>query len=214
MRRLTALVSLFALLPLLSGCAAPDPPQAAEPAGGQAQFPAEYEVVFRLEAFQGEERTSYSRFAAARTARGFYYAASTGERCLFLKEGDDAYAYYIWDPGAGRLVQNQGTVFSGQVLAGFQRSLLHLDLLAADVAGLTEDGTAAVAGRTCRIYRGAEAAGPQFQRRRICCLDAETGLALSQTTQYVSRGSQPFTYLLTCERFSTQDVSLPEPAAP
>ena len=206
------LLPLLLLCLLLSACAArPSPAARAVSLAGRSlpALPEEYDLSFRLEAFQGEERTSYSRVTAVRTADGFSYADSTGTRCLFLRQGADAYAFYIWDSAAGAMVPNEGAVFSGDVLAGFQDSLLHLDLLCQDVSGLEAAGTASVAGRPCRIYRGAGPAGDAFTCRRTYCIDQETGLALSYTISYLQGGRERFTYRLTCDRLVTQGVRLP-----
>lgn len=215
MKRLTAL--LLSLLALLSGCAGgSDVPQVRTdletPARLLAQFPPSYEISFRLEAFQGEQRSSYSHFTAVQTADGFYYAASTGEHYLFLREAADAYGFYIWDEAAGRMSAKQNVQVSKCVLEGFQDTLLHLGLLVCDREGLTEVGEASVAGRPCRIYEGAGTAGDRFYCQQTYYIDQATGLSLFHTIRYTDQTGRTFCYQMTCERFSTQQVELPETA--
>ena len=215
MKRLFPL--LLCLLSLLSGCAGDTVP--AEEKSSPllttqivAQFPPAYDLSVRMEAFQGDQRTSYSHFSAVRTADGFYYAASTGEHYLFLRQDDEAYAFFLWDESAGKMVPNQGLLFSETVLEGFQDSLLHLGLLIHDTDGLAEGGTATVAGRSCRIFQGEGSAGDQFSCRQCYYIDEATGLTLFHSIQCRDQAGRTFSYLLTCETFATQGVELPEPA--
>ena len=215
MKRLCFLT--LCLLLLLAGCSQPKTEGAAaqqeEPATLTAQalslFPPSYDLSFRLEAFQGEERTSYSHITAIQTSDGFYYASSTGERYLFLRMDSDAYAFYLWDEATGTMVANQNLTFSRAVLEGFQDSILHLGLLVHDVSNLDETGTANIAGRPCQVYEGSDTAGDQFHCRRTYYIDQETGLTLSHSIQYTDQTGRAFTYLLTCEHFSTQQATLP-----
>ena len=213
MKRLLPL--LLCLSVLLSGCArecaAPAPQKEASASLPlSSRFPPSYDLTFRLEAFQGEERTSYSQITAVQTADGFYYADSTGERYLFLRQGDAGYALLLWNPAAGQMTAQQDLLLSPSALEGFQDSLLHLGLLVCDPAGLTSAGTDQVAGRPCRVYRGGGPAGDLFFRRETCCIDQATGLTLSRSVRYTDQAGRTFTYLLTCERLSTEDVALPQ----
>lgn len=213
MKRLLPL--LLCLCVLLSGCAggrAAPAPQKGIPARASllSRFPASYDLTFRLEAFQGDIRTSYSQITAVQTADGFYYAASTGERYLFLRQETGAYALLLWDPAAEEMTARQDLLLSASALAGFQDALLHLGLLVCGSAGLTESGIAQIAGRPCRIYQGSSPAGDSFFRRETCWIDQATGLTLSRSVQYTDRAGRTFTYLLTCEHLSTEDVALPE----
>ena len=199
------LLSLALCLLLLAGCAAaPKLPSAAGPL--QPEFPPSYSLQAQLEAFRGEERTSRTCFEAVQTAQGFYYADSTGQRYLFLLEGADAYALYLWDR-EGTLTASAASPISRQALAGFQAALLDLGLLARDTGGLSQAGAGSVAGRPCRVYAGRDSA-----QRQTCLVDEETGLALAYCLQYDGADGQTYTYRLTCRRFTTGDVQLPAAA--
>ena len=209
MKRL--LCALFTLAALLSACAGAAPSRAVSRplrVPGAPELPPAYSLSARLEAFRGEEQTSCIRFSAVRTDSGLSYAASTGERYLFLRQGEDAYALYIWDSAAGAMVPNQDTVLSARALAGFQRALLPLDLLLADTQGLARTGEAVMAGRPCQVFTGADSAGDAFSRRQTCWVDQETGLALFRRVQYLDQAGQTFIYQFTCEAFSTSPGAL------
>ena len=142
------LLSLALCLLLLVGCAAaPKLPSAAGPL--PPEFPPAYSLQAQLEAFRGEERTSRTCFEAVQTAQGFYYADSTGQRYLFLLEGADAYALYLWDR-EGALTPSAAAPFTRQALeAEFNDAYFYLteegfvfyfqpDTLAPYAAGLLE----------------------------------------------------------------------------
>ena len=212
------LLPLLCVLFVLSGCAAApaqpggDTSSAVRPDQLPARFPPAYDLSFSLEAFQGERRSSYSYIRAIRSDDGFYYAASTGEAYLFRRQGSDTYVLYLWDEPAGEMAPSQALSFSEEMLAGFQRSLLHLELLVRDISSLSPAGEGAVAGRPCQIYAGTAPAGAQFSCQETCCIDTATGLALSYTTRYQDQAGRTFTYRLICERFVTEGVELPEAA--
>ena len=197
------LLSLALCLLLLAGCAAPpELPSAAGPL--PPEFPPSYSLQAQLEAFRGEERTSRTCFEAVQTAQGFYYADSTGQRYLFLLEGADAYALYLWDR-EGALTPSAAAPFTRQALAGFQETLLDLGLLARDTGSLAQTGAGSVAGRPCQRYAGWDGA-----QRQTCLVDRETGLALAYCVQYDGADGQTYTYRFTCGRFATGDVQLPD----
>ena len=191
---------------LLSGCA-PAETRAPAAVSSPPGFPAVYSLSAQLDAFRGEELTSRLCFEAVQTPQGFYYAASTGERYLFLLEGPDAYALYIWDRG-GRLTPNGDTVLTRQALAGFQNTLLDLGLLERGAGELLPAGNATVAGRSCQVYAAGEDG-----LRQTCSVDRETGLALAHTAQYAGPGGETYTYQFICQRFATEGVQLPAAAA-
>ena len=208
---------LLCILVLLAGCAAApaaDDSQipAASPARLLSLFPPSYDLSFRLEAFQGKSRTSYSHIRAVQADSGFYYASSAGEYYLFLRDGPDSYVLRRWDDPAGGSSPGRTLSFSEEMLSDFQDSLLHLGLLVRDVSALPQTGECTVASRHCRIYEGTAPAGDQFSCRQICCIDTATGLALAYTIQYRDQSGRTFTYRLTCERFVTEEVALPIPA--
>ena len=212
--RVRALAALCLTL-LLAGCAAApqaEPPVRLAAALPTPAFPAEYALTFRLDAYQGEERTSSHRFTAIRTETGFYCADSTGVCYLFLRQPSGLYRLYIRHPVSGELAANGEVLLTRAGAERLQDLLCGLGILVRNTAGLTETSQAKVRGRPCHILQSQETAAGQTVCRRIYCIDGETGLALQQSIHYGGTGGTILSYILTCEEFRTSGVTLPEVA--
>lgn len=173
-------------------------------------FPEEYKLVFRLEAYDGEEQTSCIRFTAIRTKEGFYCANSAGESCLFLFQSPGLYHLYALQPASGELVSNEGVLLTPAGAEHLQSLLCDLELLVRDTSGLTETSLAKVKGRPCHILQGQQSTSGPYICRRMYCIDGETGLALQQSIHYDANGGRTLSYIVTCEVFQTSGVQLPE----
>ena len=193
LRILTALC----LAALLSGCTGTAPPTA-------AQFPQEYALVFRLDAYVGEVLTSSHQFTAVRTAQGLYRADSAGPCCLFLRQGEGQYALYTRHPGSGRMEQNPDVLLSEAAARQLGDLVCPLALLCRDTGGLEAAGRGQAAGRDCLVFRSGSGPG-----QRTYWVDLDTGLALRQAIFLPDGAGTLHTYIITCQMLRTAGIILP-----
>lgn len=202
MSRLIACLS--AVLLLLCACAG-ETPEAAAPA-----LPESCRVVFRMESYEGETRTSHQVVTVVQSAEGVYYDAGGGEEFLFRRESAETYTMYIRSQVYGAFTVSPGQVVGREKVDRFAAGVLHVGLLRQDTAGLTPAGEGAAAGRPCAVYEGAGPAGEAYQRTTRLLVDRETGLVLGQWLRYTHRETGEETeYVMICELFETGPVALP-----
>ena len=194
----------------LSGCTPAAEEEAVSAAAmGMHSLPESYAVTCCLEAWQGDDLISSSRFTAARNGVGFYCRTSRGGEYLFLAEGEGLYGFYGRD-GEGDFVRNDVPPLSEAALEELQRDLLHLDLLAEDMAGRTFAGEESFLDRPCQVYTLEREAGAGYRYQGRWWADRETGLVLQSRQTYLrEEDGTSFQYVMRCESLTLEAVALP-----
>ncbi len=200
MRRLTA--CLLAVLLLLCACAG-------EGAAKPAALPESCRFVYRMESYEGAERTSHQVVTVVQSGDGVYYSAG-GAEFLFRRESAESYTMYIRSQVYGTFTVSPGELVGREKVERFASGVLHIGLLCQDTEGLTPAGEDTAAGRVCTVYEGAGPAGTEYQRAVRLLVDQETGLVLGQWLRYTHRETGAETvYVMICELFEIGPVSLP-----
>jgi len=173
-------------------------------------LPPSYRIVYRMESYEGTERTSHAVLTAARSEEGFYYDAGDGAEFLFLEESADTYTMYIRSEANGIFSVSPGELVGREKVEQFAAGVLYVGLLTQDTAGLALTGEGKAAGRDCFVYEGARAAGQEYTLRIRLLIDRETGVTLGHRLCYTHRVTGAETvYVMVCELFETGAVSLP-----
>lgn len=202
MRRLA--LCLLLTLPLLCACAGEAPP-AREPA-----LPENCRVVYRVESYEGETRTSHTVVTVVQSADGVYYNPGDGAEFLFRRETAETYTMYIRSRVYNTFTVSPGEVVGREKVERFAAGVLHINLLTQDTAGLVPAGEGSAAGRLCTVYEGAGPAGTEYQRHTRLLVDQETGLVLGQWLRYIHQETGAETeYVMICELFETGSAVLP-----
>ena len=202
-----ALKRLLVCLPLallfLCACAGETPEET-------AALPESCRLVYRMESYQGEERTSHQVVTVVQNAAGVYYSSGDGSEFLFRRESPETYTLYIRSQVHGAFTVSPGEVVGREKVERFAAGVLHIGLLRQDTAGLTPAGEGTAAGRACAVYEGSGPAGAEYRRTTRLLVDRETGLVLGQWLRYTHRDTGEETvYVMICELFEAGEVSLP-----
>lgn len=201
MRRSTACLVLAALL--LTACAGETPPP--PPA-----LPESCRVVYRMESYEGAERTSHLVVTVVQSPEGVYYDPGDGAEFLFRRESAESYTMYIRSQVHGAFTVSPGELVGREKVERFAQGVLHIGLLRQDTAGLTPAGEDTAAGRPCAVYEGESPAGAEYRRTVRLLVDRETGLTLGQWLHYTHQETGEETvYVMICELFETGPVALP-----
>ena len=184
-----------------------------DPAVKEPTLPENCRIVYRMESYKGERRTSHVVLTTARTAEGYYFDAGGGEEFLFLQEASDRFVMYIHSDMTGGFTAGEGVLTSAEKVEQFGTGVLHMGLLQRDVSALTATGeTRWVAARSCLVYGGVQEAGEEYLLSSRVLVDQETGLTLGHWLVYTHRlTGEKTTYVMVCELFETEDVQLPQP---
>ena len=118
MRRLTA--GLLAVL-LLCACAG-------EGAAKPAALPESCRFVYRMESYEGAERTSHQVVTVVQSGDGVYYSAG-GAEFLFRRESAESYTMYIRSQVYGTFTVSPGELVGREKVERFASGVLHLSLI-------------------------------------------------------------------------------------